>query len=109
MIKGFKRSLEAVGDDEKSKKGNNSPLGKKIAKVVAIAAVTTVVSVVLTPAVGIIAQNLAGGGVLGGDVLTQAGDAAIQGIKSLTDPAKLAKKVVSKVVTKGKDLPGTDS
>jgi len=101
--------LEAVGEDEKSKKGSNSPILKKIAKVVAVAAVTTIVSVVLTPAIGIIAEEIAGGGVLGGDVLGQAADAAEQGIKSLTDPTKLAKKVVSKVVTKGRELPGTDS
>lgn len=109
LIKGFKRSLEAVGDDEKSKKGSNSPIAMKIAKVVAIAAVTTIVSIVLTPAIGVVAQEIAGGGTIGTDVLGQAGEAAMQGLKNLADPTKLVKKVVTKTITKGKDIPGTDS
>lgn len=108
LIKGLKRSLEAIEDDEKSKKGGSSPIALKIAKVVAVAAVTTIVSVALTPAVGIVAEELIGGGTVGGDVLGQAADAAMQGLKNLTDPTKLAKKVVTKTITKGKDLPGTD-
>jgi hypothetical protein len=108
LIKGFKRSLEAVGDEEKSQKGSDSPIAQKIAKAVAIAAVTTIVSIVLTPAVGIIAQEVVGGGSITGDVLGSAAQAAGEGLKSLTDPASLAKKVVTKVITKGKDLPGTD-
>ncbi len=108
LIKGFKRSLEAVGDDEKSKKGSNSPIARKIAKVVAIAAVTTIVSIVLSPAVGVVAHEIAGGGTLGTDVLGHAGEAAMQGLKNLSDPTKLAKKVVTKIITKGKDIPGTD-
>ncbi|MFX1346669.1 MAG: hypothetical protein ACFFAI_16350 [Promethearchaeota archaeon] len=108
LIKGFKQSLEAVEDDEKSKKGSSSPIAMKIAKVVAIAAVTTVVSAALTPAVGVVAEELVGGGSVGGDVLGQAADAATQGLKNIADPIKLAKKVVTKTITKGKDLPGTD-
>ncbi len=109
LIKGFKRSLEAVGDDEKSKKGSNSPIAMKIAKVVAIAAVTTIISVVLTPAIGIVAEEIAGGGAITGDILGQAGDAVMQSLKSLADPAKVVKKVITKTVTKGKDIPGTDN
>jgi hypothetical protein len=109
LIKGLKRSLEAVGDDEKSKKGSNSPIAMKIAKVVAVAAVTTIVSVALTPAIGVIAEELIGGGTIGGDVLGQAADAATQGLKNLVDPTKLAKKGVTKLITKGKDIPGSDS
>ncbi|MFX1278820.1 MAG: hypothetical protein ACFFA3_05335 [Promethearchaeota archaeon] len=108
LIKGLKRSLEAVEDDEKSKKGNNSPIAMKIAKVVAIAAVTTVVSAALTPAVGVIAEELVGGGTIGGDVMGQAADAAVQGLKSLVDPTTIAKKAITKTITKGKDLPGSN-
>jgi hypothetical protein len=108
LIKGFKRSLEAVGDDEKSKKGSNSPIGMKIAKVVAIAAVTTIVSAVLTPAIGVVAEEIVGGSTIGGDVLGQAGEAAMQGLKNLADPTKIVKKVITKTITKGKDIPGTD-
>ncbi|MFX1315935.1 MAG: hypothetical protein ACFE9T_08735 [Promethearchaeota archaeon] len=108
LIKGLKRSLEAIEDDEKSKKGGMSPTAKKIAKVVAIAAVTTVASAVLTPAAGIIAQELAGGGSITGDVLGQAADAAVQGFQNLADPANIAKKAITKAITKGKDIPGTN-
>lgn len=108
LIKGLKKSLEAIEDDEKSKKGETSPIAKKIAKVVAIAAVTTVVTVVLTPAAGVITQELAGGGAISGDVLGQAADAAVEGLQSLADPTKLAKKAISKAITKGKDLPGVN-
>ncbi len=45
---------------------------------------------------------------ISGDVLGQAGGAAIQGLKNLADPTKLAKKVITKTITKGKDIPGTD-
>lgn len=109
LIKGLKRSLEAVGDDEKSKKGSNSPIAMKIAKVVAIAAVTTIVSAVLTPAIGVVAEEIVGGGSISGDILGQAGEAAVQGLKNLADPTKLVKKVITKAITKGKDLPGTDN
>lgn len=108
LIKGLKRSLEAVEDDEKSKKGDSSPIAIKIAKVVAIAAVTTIVSAALTPAVGIIAQEIAGGGSITGDVLGSAAQAAGEGLKNLADPTKIAKKVLTKAITKGKDIPGTD-
>ncbi len=108
LIKGLKRSLEAVGEEEKGKKGGSSSIAKKIAKVVAVAAVTTIVSVVLTPAVGIIAQEVVGGGSITGDVLGSAAQAAGKGLKSLADPVDLTKKVVKKIVTKGKDIPGAD-
>lgn len=108
LIKGLKRSLEATEDDEKSKKGSNSPIAMKIAKVVAIAAVTTIVSAALTPAMGVVAEELIGGGTIGGDVLGQAADAATQGLKNLVDPTKIVKKGISKIITKGKDLPGAN-
>lgn len=108
LIKGLKRSLEAVGDDEKSKKGSNSPIARKIAKVVAMAAITTIVSVVLTPAIGVIAEELIGGGAIGGDVLGQAADAATQGLKNLVDPSNLGRKGITKIITRGKDIPGAD-
>ncbi len=108
LIKGLKRSLEAVEDDEKAKKGDSSPIAKKIAKVVAVAAVTTIVSAVLTPAAGVIAQEIAGGGSITGDVLGSAAQAAGEGLKSLVDPTKLVKKGITKAITKGKDIPGTD-
>ncbi|MFX1463875.1 MAG: hypothetical protein ACFFBF_12655 [Promethearchaeota archaeon] len=108
LIKGLKRSLEAVEDDEKTKKGEKSPIAIRIAKVVAIAAVTTIVSAALTPAIGVIAEEVMGGGAIGGDVMGQAADAAVQGLKNLVDPTKLVKKGIIKAITKGKDLPGTD-
>lgn len=108
LIKGLKRSLEAVGDDEKAKKGGMSSTAKKIAKVVAIAAVTTIASAVLTPAAGVIIEQVAGGSAIGGDVVGQAADAAVQGLKELVDPTKIAKKAITKAITKGKDIPGVD-
>jgi len=108
LIKGLKRSLEAVEDDEKAKKGEKSPIAIRIAKVVAIAAVTTIVSAALTPAIGVIAEEVMGGGAIGGDVMGQAADAAVQGLKNLVDPTKLVKKGITKAITKGKDIPGTD-
>lgn len=107
LIKGLKRSLEAVEDDEKAKKGEKSSIAVKIAKVVAVAAVTTIVSAALTPAAGVIAQEIAGGGSITGDVLGSVAQAAGEGLKSLADPTNLAKKVITKAITKGKDLPGT--
>ena len=108
LIKGLKRSLEAVEDDEKAKRGGTSTTATKIAKVIAIAAVTTIVSAALTPAAGVIAQEIIGGGSITGDVMGSAADAAVQGLKNLVDPTKLIKKGVTKAITKGKDLPGTD-
>ncbi|MFX0008149.1 MAG: hypothetical protein ACFFAV_15680 [Candidatus Hermodarchaeota archaeon] len=108
LVKGLKRSLEAVEDDEKAKKGDNSPIALKIAKVVAVAAVTTIISAALTPAAGVIAQEIAGGGSVTGDVLGAAAQAAGEGLKNLADPANIAKKIITKVITKGKDLPGTN-
>jgi len=108
LIKGLKRSLEAVADDESAKGRGGSPIAKKIIKVVAVAAVTTIVSAALTPAVGVIAQELAGGGSITGDVLGSAAQAAGEGLKSLADPVNLTKKIVQKAITKGKDLPGTN-
>ncbi|MFW9829803.1 MAG: hypothetical protein ACFFEY_19705 [Candidatus Thorarchaeota archaeon] len=108
LIKGLKRSLEAVGDDEEAKGRGGAEIAKKIAKVVAIAAVTTIVSAVLTPAVGVIAQEVAGGGTITGDVLGSAAQAAGEGLKSLADPVNLTKKVIQKVITKGKDIPGAN-
>jgi len=102
LIKGLKRALEAVGEDVKDKKGEDHPTSQKIAKVVAVAAVTMIVSAALTPAGGVIAAELMGGGTITGDVIGQAGEAAVQGIQKLADPANIAKKVAKKVVTKGK-------
>lgn len=108
LIKGLERSLEAVEDDEKLKGREAGPIAKKIAKVIAVAAVTTIVSAVLTPAVGIIAQEIAGGGSITSDVLGSAAQAAGEGLKSLADPVDLAKKVVKKAITKGKNIPGAN-
>lgn len=102
LIKGLKRALEAVGDDEREKYGDNTERAKKIAKIIAIAAVTTIISAALTPAAGIIAQEVIGGGAITGDVLGQATEAAIQGVENLVDPAKIGQKVVKKIVTKGR-------
>ncbi|MFX1236697.1 MAG: hypothetical protein ACFFAS_05325 [Promethearchaeota archaeon] len=104
LIKGLKRSLEAIESDEKEKGREETPTAKKIAKIVAVAAVTTIVSVVLTPAIGVVAQEIASGGQLTGGVINQAGQAALEGAKSLADPLKLAKKAVTKTVTKGADV-----
>ena len=106
LIKGLKRALETVGEDVKDKKGADSPTAQKIAKVVAIAAVTIVVSAVLTPAAGVLVGELAGGGGITGDVIGQAGHAAVDGLQRLADPANIVKKVAKKVVTKGRKLGG---
>ena len=102
LIKGLKRALEAVGEDIKDKKGADSVTGKKIAKVVAVAAVTMIVSAALTPAAGIVVGELAGGGGVTGDLVGQVGQAAVEGLEKLADPVNLAKKVARKAITKGK-------
>jgi len=107
LIKGLKRSLEAVEDDAKSQGNGMSPTTKKIAKIVAVAAITTIATTILTPAIGVVAQEIAGGGQITGNVMNQAGQAALEGAKSLADPATLAKKVVKKTITKGADF-GTE-
>ncbi|MBD3256679.1 MAG: hypothetical protein GF383_16415 [Candidatus Lokiarchaeota archaeon] len=104
LIKGLKRAMEAVGEDIKEKKGVNSETAKKVAKVVAIAAVTTIVSAALTPAAGVVVTEVAGGGTITGDVIGQAGQAAVEGVKGLADPANIATKVAKKVLTKGKSI-----
>ena len=106
LIKGLKRALEAVGEDVKDKKGADSLTAQKIAKVVAIAAVTVIVSAALTPAAGVVLGELAGGGGISGNVIGQAGQAAVDGLKTLTDPVNIAKKVGKKIVTKGRKLGG---
>lgn len=108
LVKGVRRSLEAVENDEKAKKGDKSPIALKIAKFVAVAAITTIVSAALTPAAGVIAQEIAGGGSVTGDVLGAAAQAAGEGLKNLADPANIAKKIITKAITKGKDLPGSN-
>jgi len=70
--------------------------------------VTTIVSAVLTPAVGAIAQEIAGGDCITSDVLGSAAQAAGEGLKRLADPVDLVKKVVKKAITKGKDIPGAN-
>ncbi len=102
--KGLKRALEAIEDDVKDKHGEGHPLALKIAKIVAVTAVTTIVSAALTPAAGVVLQNIQAGGGLGGNVLGEAAHAAAEGLKSVADPLKLAKKAVTKTVTKGIDL-----
>lgn len=104
LIKGLKRSLEAIGDDVKENLGEEHPMAVKIAKVVAIAAVTTIVSAALTPAAGVIISEVAGGGGLGGNVMGQAAQAAGEGLKNLADPTNIAQKVAKKVVTKGRSF-----
>lgn len=101
---GLKRSLEAIGDDANEKYGSDSITAKKVAKVVAIAAATTLVSAALTPAAGLVVAEMAGGAPVTGELIAKAGEAAIGGIKNLADPATLAKKTVSKAATKGKKL-----
>ncbi|MFX1256652.1 MAG: hypothetical protein ACFFAN_02250 [Promethearchaeota archaeon] len=104
LIKGLQRSLKAVGEDVKDKKGANSETAKNIAKVVAIAAATTIVSAALTPAAGVVVAEVAGGAPLTGEILGQMGQAAIEGVKGLSDPATLARKAAQKAITKGKSL-----
>lgn len=106
LIKGLKRALEAVGEDVKDKKGADSLTAQKIAKVVAIAAVTMIVSAALTPAAGVLIGELAGGGGITGDLIGQAGQAAADGLQRLADPTNIAKKVGKKIVTKGRKLGG---
>ncbi|MHA1439754.1 MAG: hypothetical protein ACTSPD_19575, partial [Promethearchaeota archaeon] len=107
LIKGLKRTLEAIEDDEKEKKGEDAPTVQKIARVVAVAAVTTVASAALTPAAGVVVSNIAGGGGIGGGVLGDAAQAAGEGLKELADPGNIVKKVVKKTVTKGHKIPGS--
>jgi len=104
LIKGLKRALEAVGEDVKDKKGEDSLTAQKIAKVVAVAAVTMIVSAALTPAAGVIVGELAGGGGISGNVIGQAGQAAADGLQRLADPTNIAKKIGKKIVTKGRKL-----
>ena len=104
LIKGLKRSLEAINEDVKEKKGANSETAKKIAKVVAIAAVTTVASAALTPAAGVIATEVATGGNITGNVVGEAAQAAGEGLQSLADPTNIGRKAVKKVATKGKSI-----
>ncbi len=106
LIKGLKRSLEAIEADEKERGEVSNERVKKIAKIIAVTAVTTIVSAMLTPAVGVIAQEIATGGQLTSGVAQQAGQAALEGLKGVVDPIKLAKKAVTKSVTKGVDLGG---
>ena len=88
----------------KERHGEGHPLAMKIAKMVAIAAVTTIISAALSPAAGIVLQNIQAGGGLGGNVLGEAASAAAEGLKSVADPLKLAKKAVTKTITKGMPL-----
>ena len=108
LIKGLQRALEAVGEDVKEKKGADSATAQKIAKVVAIAAVTMIVSAALTPAAGVLIGELAGGGGISGDLVGQAGQAAFKGLERLADPTTIVKKVAKKVVTKGRKGFGDD-
>ncbi len=102
--KGLTRSLEAIGEDSKEKHGIDSETAKKVAKIVAIAAATTIISAVLTPAAGVVVAELMSGGSISGNVLGTAGQAGIEGLKNVVDPLNIAKKVAKKVVTKGKSV-----
>ena len=101
---GLKRSLEAIGEDANEKYGIDSETAKKVAKVVAIAAVTTVVSAALTPAAGVVIAEVAGGTPITGELAGQATQAAIEGLKNLADPATIARKAAQKALTKGKNI-----
>jgi hypothetical protein len=101
---GLKRSLEAVGEDVKEHYGADSETAKKVAKVVAIAAVTTVASAALTPAAGVVVAEVAGGAPITGELAGQAAEAAVEGVQGLADPATIARKAAQKVLTKGKSL-----
>ncbi len=105
VVKALESRLKSVQSDVEEQQGSSHPLAVKIAKVVAIAAVTTIVSAALTPAAGVIAQEVVGGGAITGDVVGQAAEAAAQGLQSLTNPAELAEKVVKKGVSKVSKLP----
>jgi hypothetical protein len=50
-------------------------------------------------------QEIASGGTLSTQLISQATDIAVQGAQNLVDPTQLAKKVVSKTITKGLKLP----
>lgn len=102
--KGLKRSLKAIGDDAENKYGKDNETAKKVAKIVAIAAITTIASAALTPAAGIVVAEVAGGAPITGEVLGQAGQAAAEGLKSLADPATIARKAAQKALTKGKKV-----
>ncbi len=106
LIKGLKRSLEAVQADEQERCGEGSERAKRIGQIVAAAAVTTVVSAVLTPAAGVVAAELMSGGTISGDVIGAAGEAAAEGVKNLADPAAVARKIAQKAATKGRKIPG---
>ncbi len=106
LINGLKRSLEAVGEDVKEKKGVNHEQAKKIAKIVAISVATIAISAALIPAAGVLAAELLGGGEITGAVLGQAGQAATEGLQGLADPTEIARRIAAKVVTKGKSLKG---
>ena len=70
---------------------------------------TTIVSAALTPAAGVVVGELVGGGGVTGNVVGQAGQAAVEGLKRMADPVTLARKAAKKVVTKGRKLgPGDD-
>ena len=86
LIKGLQRALEAVGEDVKEKKGADSATAQKIAKVVAIAAVTMIVSAALTPAAGVLIGELAGGGGISGDLVGQAGPVSYTHLTLPTTP-----------------------
>jgi hypothetical protein len=102
--RGLKRSLEAIGDDANEKYGNDSITAQKVAKVVAIAAATTLVSAALTPAAGVVVAEMAGGAPVTGELIAKAGEVAVEGVKDLADPATLARKAAQKVASKGKKL-----
>ena len=71
----------------------------------AIAAITTIASAALTPAVGVVVAEVAlGGAPVTGDLIGQAAQAAVKGIEKLADPATIARKAVQKAVTKGKSI-----
>ncbi|TXT60598.1 MAG: hypothetical protein BAJALOKI2v1_90012 [Promethearchaeota archaeon] len=105
LVDGITRSLEAIGEEVKEEKGVDNETVKKIAKVVAIAALTTVVSAALTPAAGIVVQEVAGGGSITGELIGQATKAAVQGTQQLFDPTNMAQKVIKKTISKGLKLP----
>jgi hypothetical protein len=105
LVDGVTRSMEAIGEEVKEEKGVDNETIKKIAKVVAIAAISTIVSATLTPAAGVVVQEIASGGTLSTQLISQATDIAVQGAQNLVDPTQLAKKVVSKTITKGLKLP----
>jgi hypothetical protein len=104
LKKGLKRSLEAIEADSKEKYGIDSEKVKRVAKVVAIATATTVVSAALTPAAGVVVAEVIDGAPLTGELTGQATQAALEGVKNLADPVNIAKKIAQKAISKGKDL-----